>query len=170
MKYKRYAIVAGVAFILCASGYYIAHAALVVSIDSDRLYRVVGVSDGDTFKVKVGLHVVAVRMLGVDTPETVDPRKPVQCYGAEASAETRRLLEGSRVMLELESDREERDKYGRYLAYVRTENGLLVNEHLIRNGYAKEYTFGKPYSRQVDFRRAEVLAQKEGRGLWSECD
>ena len=93
------------------------------------------VVDGDTIVVR---GVGRVRLIGVDTPETVDPRRPVEFFGREASAFTKRLLEGQRVRLEY--DRERADRYGRTLAYVYLRDGMLANAEIIRLGYGHAYT------------------------------
>lgn len=108
-------------------------------------------------------------MLGINTPETVDPRKKVQCYGPEASADTKSLLKHQKVRLTFSPDREMRDKYGRYLAYVYREDGMFVNEFLLENGFAKEYTVGKPYDLQSEFRAIEAKARQDRVGLWTVC-
>ena len=154
---------------LLGAGAYIIHAATIISIDPEKFYPVAYVKDGDTFIVKIGRHEAAVRMLGIDTPETVDPRKPVQCYGKEASDETKSLLTGQSVRLMLNPNREEKDKYGRYLAYVYREDKMFVNKFLLENGYAHEYTFGSPYMFQKEFREVESQAKVVGKGLWGEC-
>ncbi|MEK7642128.1 MAG: thermonuclease family protein [Patescibacteria group bacterium] len=169
MKYGKIVAAMAVAGVLCVGGYY-AYASTVVSIDEEELYRVVSVVDGDTFKVQVGKHSITVRMLGIDTPETVDPRKQVQCYGLEASGESKRLLGGHAVRLKLNPDREEQDRYERYLAYVYLPDGTFLNEYLLRNGFAREYTFGKAYMFQKEFRAIEREAKKEERGLWGVCE
>lgn len=139
-------------------------------VDPDTLHLVASVLDGDTIKVSVASHDITVRLLGIDTPETVDPRKPVQCFGADASQATKELLKGRQVRLVFNPDREMTDKYGRYLAYVYRDDGLLVNEELIREGFAREYTYGKAYSLQKDFRSTEREARADNRGLWGECE
>ena len=131
-------------------------------------YKVKYVIDGDTFKVRIGRHDVTVRMLGINTPETVDPRKPAQCFGKEASDQTKALLTDKMVQLKLNPKREEKDKYGRYLAYVYVGD-IFVNKTLIENGYAREYTYGKGYMFQKEFRVAEKVAKDLGNGLWGAC-
>ncbi len=169
MKYKKIVTIAIVACVLCAGIYYIVYSATVISIDQEKLYQIVYVVDGDTFNVKIGSHEIRVRMLGIDTPEAVDPRKPVQCYGNEASDQTKELLSGRQVRLKLNPDREEKDKYGRYLAYVYRDDNLFVNEFLLENGFAREYTYGKSYMLQEEFREIENKAKTENIGLWSTC-
>ncbi len=143
-----------------------------IAIDEDLYYPVISILDGDTFKVQVNekeTKEITVRMLGIDTPETVDPRKPAQCYGREASNETRSLLSGQKVQLKLNPTREVRDKFGRYLAYVYREDGLFVNGYLLKEGFAREYTYGKAYEMQREFRKLEREAEKQDKGLWSKC-
>jgi micrococcal nuclease len=151
------------------AGYYIVQAATSITIDENELYAIQQVKDGDTFTAMVGHHEITVRMLGIDTPETVDPRKPEQCYGKEASNKTKELLTGKMVRLKLNPDREEKDKYGRYLAFVYSGE-VFLNEFLLEEGYAREYTFGKPYMFQKEFREVEGMAKEAKRGLWGVCE
>jgi endonuclease YncB( thermonuclease family) len=127
------------------------------------------VVDGDTIVVHVGTRDERVRLIGIDTPETVDPRKPVQCFGKEASDHTKALLPPGTVV-RLERDAEPRDRYDRLLAYVyRTSDGLFVNLELARDGYAQLLTI-PPNVTYVDQLRVAVAdARHEGRGLWSSC-
>lgn len=124
--------------------------------------RVTRVVDGDT--IVVGDE--RVRLIGIDTPESVQPGAPVECYARRASAFLERLVEGRRVRLEL--DAEERDRYGRLLAYVYRDD-LFVNAELVRRGYASVATF-PPNVRHVEtFVRLQREARESGRGLWSAC-
>ena len=127
------------------------------------------VVDGDTIVVHVSGHDERVRLIGIDTPETVDPRKPVQCFGKEASDHTKVLLPAGTVV-RLERDAEARDRYDRLLAYVyRKSDGLFVNLELARDGYAQLLTI-PPNLAYVDQLRAAVAdARHQGRGLWSSC-
>ena len=122
--------------------------------------RVERVVDGDT--IIVG-GVGRVRLIGVDTPESVDPRRPVEFFGKEASAFTRRLVDGKRVRLEY--DWERTDRYGRTLAYVYLSDGTFVNAEIIRRGYGHAYT-RFPFKHLDRFRRFEREARVAGRGLW----
>jgi len=140
-----------------------------VQIDNSRLYAVTYVDDGDTFRINVDDREVRVRMLGVNTPETVDPRKKVQCFGPEASTQTKSLLKKRKVRLEFSPGRELKDGYGRYLAYVYREDDLFLNEFLIKNGFAREYTVGSPYTLQARFKAVQIGAQQEKAGLWGAC-
>ncbi|MGZ5375083.1 MAG: thermonuclease family protein [Solirubrobacterales bacterium] len=124
------------------------------------------VADGDTIAVSLGGHEEDVRLIGIDTPETVDPDEPVQCFGPQASAFTHRLLEGRRV--ELEFDAERRDRYGRLLAYVHLD-GHLVNAMLARRGLARPLTIAPNDSRAALFERLTAAAGKSARGLWGAC-
>ncbi|MEA2715036.1 MAG: micrococcal nuclease [Candidatus Parcubacteria bacterium] len=140
-----------------------------VTIDPASLFTVSRVIDGDTIRAIYGKKEITVRLLGIDAPETVDPRKPVGCFGNEASKELKDILRGRNVRLELNPEREVTDKYARYLAYVYRDDGLFVNEYLIVNGFAREYTYGSAYSLQKRFKAAEKQARGHGNGLWKKC-
>jgi micrococcal nuclease len=130
--------------------------------------RVVKVVDGDTIDVRLGDTVERVRYIGVDTPETKDPRKPVQCYGQRASDFNTRLVGGAAVRLV--RDVEPRDRYGRLLAYVyRVDDGLFVNAELARLGYAHPLTIAPDVRFADRFAALAGDAREHGRGLWSAC-
>lgn len=132
------------------------------------LYPVTKVIDGDTIDVQIGKKVERIRMIGMDTPETVDPRKPVQCFGKEATNKAKTILTGKKVRLESDPISGERDKYGRLLRYVYLENGTSFEKLMISDGYAHEYTYNSiPYKYQADFKKAQKDAQTKKRGLWS---
>ena len=118
------------------------------------------VVDGDTIIVRGAGR---VRLIGVDTPESVDPRRPVEFFGKEASAFTERLVEGKRVRLEYDRDRT--DRYGRTLAYVHLPDGTFVNAEIIRRGYGHAYT-RFPFKHRDRFRQLEREARDARRGLW----
>lgn len=128
--------------------------------------RVTRVVDGDTIEVELGGRHETVRYIGVDTPETVDPDKPVQCFGHEASDLNHRLVEGKRV--ELAFDAERRDTYGRLLAYVYLD-GELVNAELARRGLARTLTIPPNDSLAPLFARLAAAAGRAGRGMWGTC-
>jgi micrococcal nuclease len=128
--------------------------------------RVVRAIDGDTVEVALEGGHEDVRLIGVDTPETVKPGTPVQCYGERASHFTHRLLEGRRVRLVFGVER--RDVYGRLLAYVHLGR-RFVNAALVRRGLARSLTI-PPNDRFAPlFRRLERRAARIGRGLWGGC-
>jgi micrococcal nuclease len=127
------------------------------------------VVDGDTVVVRVGDTEERVRLIGVDTPETKHPSKPVECFGAEASAFTSELLpRGTEVRLE--RDVEARDQYDRLLAYVyRVDDGLFVNRELLAQGYAAVLTVPPNVAHTDEFVALAAEARDGGRGLWSAC-
>lgn len=131
-------------------------------------YKVVRVVDGDTIIVSLDGKDTRVRLIGVDTPETVHPSKPVEYYGKEASRFVTNLLKGESVHLEY--DQQKTDKYGRTLAYVyRAPDKLFVNHEIIRQGYGHAYTkFPFKDDLMGKFREAEKSAREAGRGLWGE--
>lgn len=127
------------------------------------------VVDGDTIVVRVGGHREHVRLLGIDTPETVDPRKPVACFGPQASAATKHLLTPG-TAVRLERDTEARDVYGRLLAYVyRESDGLFVNLELAKQGYADVLAISPNLTHADQFRAAVDDARATARGLWAAC-
>lgn len=139
----------------------------VVGVEGE-LVKVLEVIDGDTIKVEGN---VTVRLLGIDTPETKDPRKPVQCFGKEASNETKRLVGGKVVILE--KDVSETDKYGRLLRYVflpiRSEKLLFLNDYLIREGFARVLTYPPDVKYTEQFLQGQQEAKENNRGLWGRC-
>jgi micrococcal nuclease len=126
-------------------------------------FKVTRVIDGDTIEIEGGEK---VRYLGIDTPETVDPRKPVQCFGVEASKKNKELVEGKSVRLE--KDISERDKYSRLLRYVWAD-GTLINLELVKQGFARSYSYPPDVKYQEEFLAAEKEAREAGRGLWGAC-
>ena len=141
---------------------------------ADRIYgRVEKVTDGDTLSVEVYGQIQPVRLIGVDTPETVAPDQPVGCYGKEASAYTRKALQKQLVRLEIPRIGDSEDAYGRTLAYVyldRDADGTYehsFNEELIVVGLARTTTFSHTYRRE--FERLRQEAEEQGTGLWGAC-
>jgi micrococcal nuclease len=125
------------------------------------------VVDGDTVEVRFGGREEDVRLIGVDTPETVKPGTPVQCFGRQASSFSRQLLEGRRVRLVFGVER--RDVYGRLLAYAYL-GGRMANATLLRRGLARTLTI-PPNDRFAErFSRLETSAARAGRGLWGACN
>lgn len=139
---------------------------------SNAYYDVVKVVDGDTLAINLNGKATTLRLIGIDTPETVDPRKEVECFGLEASNRAKELLAGKKVRIEYDVSQDEYDKYNRLLVYVYLEDGLSFNKHMIEEGYAYEYTYNKPYRHQVEFKEAEQSARTNEKGLWASgaCD
>lgn len=128
--------------------------------------EVVRVVDGDTVVLLIDGKQTTVRLIGVDTPETVHPQKPVEAYGKEASRFLGNLLKGEAVYLDFEPGGSALDKYGRTLAYLyRAPDGLFVNLEIIRQGYGHAYT-RFPFQYMDLFRAFEVRARESGKGLW----
>lgn len=142
-----------------------AQLAVVVSITDGDTIRVHGVAPG---AVLTSTAVTKVRLLEVDTPETVDPSQPVQCYGPEASAYLTKLIPvGTTIWVT--RDQELLDRYGRTLLYLWKSNGLFVNREIARLGYGKAVLFA-PNDHYIDsIRAAEAEARGARRGLWSGC-
>jgi micrococcal nuclease len=140
------------------------------SASDDDSVRVVRVVDGDTIIVEIDGREERLRYIGVDTPESVQPNTPVECFGKEASAENARLVEGKRV--ELERDVSNRDRFDRLLRYVYVvENGqrIFVNEALVANGFAYASTFPPDVKHEDTLRAAQREARDNDRGLWGAC-
>ena len=129
----------------------------------DVITRVV---DGDTAHVEIDGRDVTVRFIGIDTPESVAPDQPVECFGPEASAYTEDRLEGERVRLEYDVERE--DRFGRTLAYVWLGDELF-NETLLREGYALVTTFPPNVAHVDRFTEAQRFARNHELGLWGAC-
>jgi micrococcal nuclease len=124
------------------------------------------VVDGDTVEVQLDGREEDVRYIGVDTPETVKPDTPVQCFGPQASHFNHRFVEGERVRLVF--DEERRDIYGRLLAYV-YRDGHFVNAELLRRGLARTLTIPPNDRFASRFERLQMAAARAGRGLWGAC-
>ena len=130
-------------------------------------WTVVRVVDGDTIDVtRGGNDTDTVRLLGINTPETHHPTKPVECFGPEAAAFTEEHLAGRSV--QLEDDIEGRDRYGRRLAYV-VVDGERFNDELLRRGYARLLVIEPNHAHARTMLSEELDAKRAGRGLWSEC-
>jgi endonuclease YncB( thermonuclease family) len=126
--------------------------------------QVVDVVDGDTIKVSIDGQVYTLRYIGIDTPETVAPGKPVEWMGPEASAANAALVSGQTVYLE--KDVSETDRYGRLLRYVYLADGTQVNAELVRRGYAHASTYPPDVKYQDLFRQMEREARAAEVGLW----
>jgi len=129
---------------------------------------VVRVVDGDTIRVGLPSGEEPVRYIGIDTPESVKPGAPVDCFAKRASAYNERLVAGEKDRLVYDIER--RDRYGRLFAYVyRARDGLFVNAELVRRGYATAVTFPPNVAHERELRRLARRARMSGRGLWSGC-
>ena len=135
----------------------------VEDFTGDTAYKVVRVIDGDTVKIDYNGKATNVRLIGVDTPETVHPTKPVEAYGKEASNFTKNLLQGESVYLRFDTQRT--DTYGRMLAYLyRAPDGLFVNLEIVRQGYGHAYT-QFPFLHMEAFQYYGNRARTAGKGL-----
>ena len=133
---------------------------------SGRQALVVRGIDGDTLEVKIGSRRDKVRLIGVDAPESVHPRRPVERFALEAAMFTRRMTVGKVVTLVADDGQLNRDKYGRLLRYVFLADGTCVNAEIIRQGYGHAYV-RFPFDRIDEFRALERQARAAGRGLWT---
>jgi len=130
--------------------------------------KVIRVVDGDTLVLSPNEK---VRLIGVDTPETKHPKKPVQCFGLEAKEFTGKMAAGKKIRLELDQANAatgHKDRYGRTLGYVYLEDGVFLNAEIIRQGYGHSYT-RFPFRYLEEFRALQRQARAVGRGLWSGC-
>ena len=133
------------------------------------------VVDGDTIHVRINGDDVTVRLIGIDTPETVKPDSPVECFGPESSDFAKEALTGQSVTLELDASQGDEDRYGRLLAYVWREapdgSLALFNLDAVAGGYARERQYGStPYAWKSEIARAGQAAQAAGTGLWGACE
>lgn len=136
------------------------------ALDGADTGTVVRTVDGDTIDVRLGRRVQRVRLLGVDTPETKAPDRPVGCFGPEAAAFTAAVLTGARVRLE--DDVERTDRYGRRLAYVHV-GGSRFNDVLLRRGYARLLVIPPNGIHARELLAEEMAARRARRGLWGAC-
>lgn len=135
----------------------------------ESIFVVTKVIDGDTIEIEEGLR---VRYIGINTPETVDPRRPVQCFGKESSEKNKELVAGK--IVRLEKDISEKDTYGRLLRYVFVDDAssgseIFVNDYLVRKGYASATSYPPDVQYQEQFREAEKEAREKNLGLWEQC-
>ncbi|MBU2028931.1 thermonuclease family protein [Patescibacteria group bacterium] len=126
-------------------------------------FQVARVVDGDTIEIEGGER---VRYIGIDTPETVDPRKPVQCFGVEASNKNKELVAGK--IVRLEKDATDRDKYNRLLRYVYVGEAF-INLELVKQGFAYSYSYPPDIKYQDKILEAQQEAEKNKNGLWTAC-
>jgi len=131
-------------------------------------YLVTTFVDGDTLTIDINGNKEQIRLIGVDTPETRDPRVPVQCYGKAASEFTKDLISTNLVRLESDPTNSDRDRYNRLLRYVYLPDNKLVNAEIIKAGYGFAYTLF-PFQKLEEFRAYESQARQNNLGLWSSC-
>jgi micrococcal nuclease len=132
----------------------------LLSTSHAEIYKVKRVIDGDTLLLINGER---VRLIGVNTPETKHPQKPVEYFGKEAHLFTKQMVDGKEARFEFE--KQKRDRYGRLLAYVYLLNGTFLNAEIIKQGYGKAYTRFR-FKYMEEFRRYEREARQNRRGLW----
>lgn len=128
--------------------------------------RATRVVDGDTIEIFQYGKYEKIRMLGIDTPESVDPRKPVQCFAKEATARLKELIMEKDLILTPDMTNDDRDKYGRLLRYVALTDGTSVNAEMIRQGYAYAY-IKFPFEQRAEYLKLQTEARDAGRGLWA---
>jgi micrococcal nuclease len=132
----------------------------------DKTYMVQSVIDGDTIKIIYNGAVTSVRLIGVNTPETVDPRSTVECFGIEASNYLKQKIGGKNIRIAADTTQTDRDKYNRLLRYIYLD-GEDIGQSIIYNGYGYEYTYNIPYAHQNTYKSAQSDAEKQNRGLWA---
>ena len=158
-KIKILLVIVSILLIIFLFGSYCQNRAIIY-----QKVKVIRVIDGDTIEIEGGQK---IRYIGMDTPETVNPETPVQCFGQEASVKNKELVGGK--IVELEKDVSETDKYGRLLRYVWV-NGSMVNEQLIKEGYARIETFPPDIKYANRFLIDEKVAKIKKLGLWNKCN
>ena len=176
MRYKRifphifFAILVGVFVVLNNSGENKINNPQINNVDVSaeiETAKVIKVIDGDTIEASLNSKKETIRLIGIDAPEIVDPRRNVECFGKEALGKAKGILNNRTIKLESDPTQGERDKYQRLLRYVFIEE-LNVNKLMISEGYAHEYTYqNNPYKYMDDFKNAERTAREENKGLWN---
>ena len=131
-------------------------------------YQVLKVIDGDTVSISINGEKETLRLIGVDTPETVHPNKPVECFGIEASNYAKDLLSNKIISVEYDQSQGEVDKYGRSLVYIFLPDGRNFNKIMIEEGYAYEYTYSEVYKYQKEFKESQTYAKENKLGLWAD--
>lgn len=139
-----------------------------IQTDKQRA-KVIKVADGDTITVEINGAKEKIRVIGINTPESVDPRRPVECFGKEASNFAKETLLGQTILLESDASQAEKDRYGRLLRFVWINNETVDYGKLaISEGFAQEYTYEVPHKYQVEYRHVQQSAQEKKNGLWSD--
>lgn len=136
--------------------------------EASGTYRVIKVVDGDTLTIDKNGTPTTLRLIGLDTPESSTTRTgAVECFGREATAYARSLLDGASVTIEQDDSQDTFDRYGRLLVYAYLPDGTLINKRMIEAGFGHEYTYREPYRYQSEFKAAETSARESGLGLWA---
>jgi len=131
-------------------------------------YEVVSVTDGDTIKVQIDDDIETVRIVNMNTPESVDPRKPVECLGKEASEKMKELVLGKVVTLEFDETQTDKDRYGRLLRFVFLDDGTDIGLEMIKLGYAHSTPYGNTPHKYLElYTQAELAAKTSQLGLWN---
>lgn len=172
IKKRLIALVAGLVFAACIliaqRAGWIDTAKTMPQDSQPGLYRVTDFADGDTIEIDMNGIREKIRFIGVDTPETQDPRTSVQCFGKVASEFTKSLIGNNNVRLGADPANTNRDRYNRLLRYVYLPDGRLVNAEIIKQGYGFAYTLF-PFEKMEEFREYERQAREAGLGLWGSC-
>lgn len=156
---------------LCAVFFFVAlSGSISFAAETSEVYPVSKVVDGDTIHVVINNTDETVRLLGIDTPETVDPRKPVQCFGKAASDNMKEFVSGKSVILVSDPTQGDRDKYHRLLrfVYLPDEKRTFVNGEMVKQGYAFSYK-AYPTTMLEKFNEFEQYAKAHNLGLWGAC-
>ena len=135
---------------------------------ANKIYKIIRVIDGDTVVVNIDNKDEIIRLIGINSPEVRDPRKPVECFGKEASAKAKEVLKDKNVRIENDPTQGDKDKYKRLLRYIFLEDGTNFNKLMIEEGYAFEYTYNIPYKYQEEFKEAQRQAEVNRKGLWAD--
>lgn len=140
----------------------------VMGTQTPGYFEVIEVADGDTIVIDMNGQEERIRLIGVDTPETQDPRKPIQCFGKAATNYVTSLIADNPVRLDSDELSSNRDRYSRLLRYVYLPDGKLLQEEIIKNGYGFAYT-NFPFTKSEHFKQLETYARENNLGLWSDC-
>jgi micrococcal nuclease len=140
-----------------------------IPADAEQV-KVKKVVDGDTIDVILSSGKSStIRLIGINSPESVDPRKPVECFGKEASQYAKNLMKkGDTVYLKADPTQDDKDKYDRLLRYVWLTDGTSVNEKMVTDGFAYEFTYDVPYIYQSEYKKAQSHAESAKLGLWAD--
>ncbi len=136
--------------------------------EKEQKVLVLKVIDGDTLRVQIDGKEESIRLIGIDAPEKYAGKAP-ECFAEESKIHLEQLLQGKNIHLEVDLSQDDRDVYGRLLRYVYIEEGDNINFRMIRDGFAREFTYKHPYWLQEEFREAEYLSKTSNSALWSSC-